>query len=496
MAFSEHLVSVIQTESRYPAKEGLFRPDQAYAEYPFEEVSGEKNPVYDAVRESFHLLGMDAEHYGTKEWNPLGEVIREGQNVLIKPNMVMDYNGKPGEGVECLYTQPSVVAAVVDYVVIALHGTGKIVIGDAPMQECKFDKLMDESGYREMLDYYRGKGIDITIVDFRELTSTVEHNMHYATINPDAKGVVVDLGQESEFAGATEKEMQKARITNYDPRIMPTHHNGEKNEYLISKYILDADVIINMPKPKTHRKAGVTISLKNFVGANVRKEYLPHHTQGSIHEGGDEYEKKNAFHLLRSRLQDKKNIAEAEKRYKAASFYKWIIIGCSGYLRLTHGVKYVEGSWYGNHTISRTISDLNKIVFYADKDGKMRPEKQRQMLIVADMIISGEEEGPVCPTAKPVGIIAAGINPVAFDETITYLMGFDPEKIPTLDSAESVHEKYRLKSAEEPTVVSNMDYYDGKKPEEIAGEHLLHYIPTDGWKGHIERNTEKAGDRV
>ena len=44
-----------------------------------------------------------------------------------------------------------------------------------------------------------------------------------------------------------------------------------------------------MPKPKCHRKAGMTSALKNFVGANVRKEFLPHHTMGSIKEGGDEY---------------------------------------------------------------------------------------------------------------------------------------------------------------------------------------------------------------
>ena len=31
----------------------------------------------------------------------------------------MDYN-PTGEGVECLYTQPSIVAAIVDYVIIAL----------------------------------------------------------------------------------------------------------------------------------------------------------------------------------------------------------------------------------------------------------------------------------------------------------------------------------------------------------------------------------------
>ena len=36
------------------------------------------------------------------------------------------------------------------------------------------------------------------------------------------------------------------------------------NEYCISNTILDADVIINIPKLKTHKKAGITVCLKKF----------------------------------------------------------------------------------------------------------------------------------------------------------------------------------------------------------------------------------------
>jgi len=38
-----------------------------------------------------------------------------------------------------------------------------------------------------------------------------------------------------------------------------------KNEYLISNTILEADVIINLPKPKTHRRAGIIGAMNNLV---------------------------------------------------------------------------------------------------------------------------------------------------------------------------------------------------------------------------------------
>jgi uncharacterized protein (DUF362 family) len=55
-----------------------------------------------------------------------------------------------------------------------------------------------------------------------------------------------------------------------------THHPGV-HQYLVAKEVIEADIIINLPKLKTHRKAGVTCALKNLIGINGNKEYLPHH---------------------------------------------------------------------------------------------------------------------------------------------------------------------------------------------------------------------------
>jgi len=465
-----------------------FRPSESFPEYPFDVLSSHDNSVYNSVRECFRLLGLDNEHYGTQEWNPLGEYVHPGDNVLIKPNLVMDVNFNREGGTDCLYTNPSVVAAMVDYVIIALKGHGKIVVGDAPMQECSFTNLIKSSRYDELIDFYKSKGYDVELVDFRELTSVVTHGVYKSTIKDGAKGRVVNLGTESEFYGFEEAQAKKVRITNYDPRILPSHHHGETQEYYISQYVLDADVIINMPKPKTHRKAGMTGALKNFVGANVRKEFLPHHTQGSVAEGGDEYLKKNNFRALQSRLLDTRNIQRAEKKYKRARLTQYVIRLIGVMLKVTDN-KYAEGSWYGNHTISRTICDLNKIVFFADKNGVMKSEKQRRMFIVGDMIISGEKEGPVNPTPKDVGIIAMGEDPLLFDKIIATLMGFDIKRIPTFETICNYKGRYKYhKSGLEAMVISNNKYFDGMNID-LLYKNSLKYEPTSGWKGHIEKKS-------
>ena len=489
---NESLISLIKTDNySYPDKNTLFRPDKNYPEYIFGDISKSINDVYKSVRESFHLLGLDRNNYNTKFWNPLGEFIKPGNNVLLKPNMVLHKNYYKTSGEFCLYTQPSVVAAVIDYVIIALKGVGKIIIGDAPIQQCDFNYLIKDSGYDLLIDYYKKKNIEIEIVDFRELSSVIKNGLFYNQINKSAKGIIVNLGSNSEFYNIPNEMLKRTRVTNYDPRILPTHHHDNIHEYFVSQYVLDADVIINLPKPKCHRKAGMTGALKNFVGVSVRKEFLPHHTIGSIKENGDEYLFFNRINKLHSKCMDRLNICISEKKYKKAIFWQSIdYIYCliRRLIEKIHGKEYFsEGSWYGNHTISKTICDLNKIVNYVNKRGNLCENKQRTIFNVADMIVSGEKEGPVCPSPKNVGIIASGFNSLCFDEVVATIMGFDINKIPTLVNARSISENYVLVNKNsQPFVVSNSDKYNNKKLNEFKSTSLFNFQSSSGWKGHIE----------
>lgn len=443
------------------------------------EISYEEDHVRGMIAEAFCLLGLDREHYGTPEWTPLGEYIHPGDKVLVKPNLVMHMNPS-GEGTECLYTQTPVVEAVLGFVLTALKGKGSIIVGDAPMQGCCFEELAEQSGYKEMVERFRKRGTDIVLRDFR---NTVSETINGVVVEKELRkngSVLVDVGRNSSFIGCSEEKIRNLRVTNYDPRILQEHHASGKHEYLVAKEILDADVIINMPKPKTHRKAGMTGALKNLVGINCNKEYLPHHTRQSKDIKGDAFLHSGFFLRLVDDFADKKCVAEKRYHYKEALFYRYAGGLCGRIGRKMTHEKYSEGSWYGNDTIWRTILDLNKILQYADKDGHICAKRQRRFFNVGDMIISGENDGPVSPSRKESGIIVAGEDPCSFDEVVTALMGFDGEKIPTVKQMRlTTPEIYFSKKYK---IVSNNSVWDKKTADEICEEHSLGFVPNPGWE--------------
>jgi len=123
------------------------------------------------------------------------------------------------------------------------------------------------NGVKEIVDFYKNIGVIIKIIDFRKeraITDSSGRIKGIKKLNGDPRGyTVVDLGKDSILYEII-NGYKKIRVTNYDPNLMKEHHNPEKNEYLIPNTILQVDVIINLPKPKTHRKAGITGAMKNY----------------------------------------------------------------------------------------------------------------------------------------------------------------------------------------------------------------------------------------
>lgn len=472
-------IAIINKEIyEYPSKESFFSPAQMYPEYPFEKASivEKDNMVYEMIREGFIALQLDKENINTPAWNPLGEFIKPGDYVLLKPNMVLDENHIKENGTECLITHPSIVRAVLDYVVIALRNTGHIVVGDAPLQSCDFDKLIHEQGYDLLVDFYHKRGITIELKDFRLVKSQVKNGIiDILEQKKEDDCTVVNLENISEQKN---DDFEKLRVTNYNPDEMKKHHNSGKHEYLIAAPVLLADVIINLPKPKTHRKAGITGALKNLVGINGNKDWLPHHKKGAKEEGGDEYLTKNMFKRLESNLQDIIN-RKLQKRQGIINtqILHFLERGASILGNFTAKDKYYEGSWYGNDTIWRTIADLNRILLYCDKEGKLKKDIQRRIFIVGDMIISGEGEGPLMPTPIHKGTLIFGTNPVAFDTIVAEIMGFDYRKIP------SIH--YNYKKERYPLI--NFGRNEIIIKENIKDFNKRQFVPSLGWKGHIEK---------
>lgn len=421
----------------YPSDTDCFSPSEYFPEYNFSVISKNQNNVYHGIRECLHMMGLDSTHFGNTKWNPLGDIIVPGNTVLIKPNLVRHHN--PNGGLECLVTHPSVVRAIIDYCLIALKGTGRLIVGDAPVQSCDFDNLIQNSGYQKLINFYKEQGINIEWVDFRGTISKHGTNgvlIQCSNKERHDKSKIVNIGRESAFYSLSQEEQKKLRITNYASAETSKHHYGEIHEYCVSDYVLGADVIINMPKPKTHRKAGITACLKNMVGISVEKDFLPHHRKGGKKSGGDEYPEDTAFLKIQTFLNEKIDNANAKKHYNAVKCWHTVRLGLSAWGRLTKRKKtsfYREGSWYGNDTIWRTISDLNRIVIYADKNGIMQNIPQRKMFCVADMVVAGQGEGPLAPTPNPMGTLIFGKDPIGIDRIVVALFGLDIEKFPSIN---------------------------------------------------------------
>lgn len=471
-------------DAEYP-KDKYFRPDKIYPEYPFAGlgISEEKNVVYEMIRDMFRLLELDTQCFGGCEWNPLGEYIKPGNVVLIKPNWVKHENAaiKGRRGIECLVTNTSILKCLIDYTLIALKGSGKVIVADAPMQSCDFEHMRKNIGLHDLEKFYKIAGMNVTFVDLRNYRS-LRNKGNVVTIPTNAVyvGKVINLGKHSCFYHNCKEG--RLRITNYDYRVVNRHHRGMTQEYCISEACLESDVIINLPKPKTHRKAGYTGALKNMIGVNAMKDYLPHHTKGSyMKREGDEYYSESKGAKRKSDINDFIDILEKKSLFRAGR----IIRRCENLLakNTNDAEKYSEGSWWGNDTIWKTILDINKIVLYADKQGQIRKDRQRRVITIGDMIVSGEGEGPIAPSPKKTNSIIFADNSVVFDEILVRFMGFEESKFRLLQEAKR-NRKLFEGNIEECEIASNCERFCGKASE-LKG--IYKFIPSEGWKGYIEK---------
>jgi uncharacterized protein (DUF362 family) len=433
------------------------------------------------VREAFQRLGMDAGRFGTKDWNPLGEIIKRGGTVIIKPNLVHDYNhlsprasGLPREvceDTECLVTQGAVIRAVTDYVYKAVGPRGTIGIIDLPCIEANFDKVLDISGITHIQRFYdTAVGVDLRVGDLRGLA--------------DRDAIGVDLGSEGCLNERAQTNQGWRRFASMycDEEQMARFHGPGMDKIFVARCVADSDVIISLPKMKTHKIAGVTGALKNFVGVTAHRKSLPHYSKGAVQSGGDEYPTPSLLKRLaaksvkmRARLNNRLS-ARMQNLCERACFK---ILGWKG-VNL-----YRYGWWYGNDTLWRTVLDINRIALYVSAVGKMANVMQRRHFALVDGIVCGEGEGPLAPERKDAGLIIAGANIVAVDAVMCSLMGFDYMKIPLIHNAFKI-QSYPLFGFQmgDIEVVSNKDDWSGAPATEITA---ARFKPAPGWAGHIEK---------
>jgi uncharacterized protein (DUF362 family) len=491
------VVSILKSDrSDYPL-EAPFDPDQRFPEYPFHYPAPHgSNWVYAYVRSMLADLGLDRDHFGTPDWNPLSPILKPGQRVFIKPNLVISEHELGLEGVRASVAHGSVIRPIIDYAHIAVGPAGRIFVGDSPIKEVDFAEVTRINGLRAIVDFYTAQGVHIELLDIRDLQAFRDERgviVGYDRLPGDPLGYrVVDLGRNSMLAELSPQTRGRLRSTAAIYENEATrHHTGERNEYSMPRSILEADAIVSIAKLKVHRKAGLTASLKNMVGATNEKRWLPHHRAGTPSEGGD---------MVPDGASTDRKIHEALDDLASRSRYgKFLRLRVYPVLRsvYVHFVRpwldlrkrgdstqdFREGDWHGNDTIWRTTLDLNMVIRYADKHGQLQPLPQRNYLSIIDGIIGGEREGPLHPSPKPAGLLIGGVDPVAVDLVCSALMGFDASLIPTISRAGDTPIPIGTNRPEEIELRSNRP--ELRTWDSLRSSHFG-FIPAKGWEGHVE----------
>jgi uncharacterized protein (DUF362 family) len=384
-------------------------------------VRAHLNDFSEALRRAAVCMGWDG------PGGPFAGVIPQGARVVVKPNFVLDENEGDG-GMDPLITDPSLVRAAVEGALES--GAGEVIVGDAPIQKCRFDRLLESTGLGAWAEaLMRSDARFRGIRDFRRTTcDMIAGGIRVASENlrSEDEFVLFDTGSGS-LLEPISTAPGRFRVAWYDDRPMARTHGPGRHQYLVAREILEAGVVINLPKLKTHRKAGVTCALKNLIGINGNKEYLPHHRLGGAGAGGDCYPGKSRIKSMLEYVADRQNRASSTL---GNVFWYPFVVGLTRLARWGNDSLGIDGSWSGNDTIWRTCLDLNRILLYGTPGAKLAATVQRRVLHIADAVIAGQGEGPLSPDPLNMGLLLASRNAPAMDFAGALLLGFDPAKIP------------------------------------------------------------------
>jgi len=413
--------------------------------------------------------------------------IRPNDRVVLKPNWIKEYDERfPGpDHWQHVITHPAVIEAVASWAAEKLQGKGSVTICDAPQTDSSFSKIREYCDLDLMLARVRKDfpGVEFSLLDLRpEEWHTIDGvTISKTQLTGDPNGHTrIELNSASEFVGY--QGMSRLYGASYDMAETNAKHNGTHHEYLLCRTPMDADVLINIPKLKTHKKVGVTCALKNLVGINANKNWLPHHTEGTPADGGDQFPSVTA----KARL-EQAWMGTAKRWLKGRPNLSRLFVPIKKAGRLVFGdtQKVIRsGNWHGNDTCWRMVLDLNKCLFSFDGDGQPR-KKPLRYLTVVDGIIAGEGNGPMSPDPKPCGVVIAGTHPVAVDCVAATLMGFDWQKLRLLKNSFRIHElNFVPFSPDEIVVVSSRPAWTSRLD---AIQETFDFKPHFGWVGAIEK---------
>ncbi|MBI2633427.1 MAG: DUF362 domain-containing protein [Parcubacteria group bacterium] len=412
--------------------------------------------------------------------------IHPGDWVMIKPNFIKESREDNIFEWQQVITSPELIMYVCVYVARKLQGKGKISIGDAPQADSSFSKIIEKTKLDTMIrECSRRYTIPIELLDLRneEWLNRDGVIVKRRKLSGDPCGAIrFNLGEESFFYGF--KGEGKYYGADYDIHTVNKHHQHTVHEYLLCATPIHADVFINLPKLKTHKKTGVTLSLKNLVGINADKNWLPHYTEGTPIGRGDQFPDSSFLHRAEQKVVRMARLLILSVPFIGLEIAR--LLRSYGLLIFGSGKKVIRsGNWHGNDTTWRMALDLNRCLLYGDKNGVLQKNRKRYYTII-DGIIGMEGDGPMQGEAIKSDVILYGCDPVIVDMVSARIMGFDWRKIPIISKA-FTSSLFPLTTIKPEEVVIKSVYATWKgRFTDVEYKEFLHFKPHFGWKGYIE----------
>ena len=415
------------------------------------------------------------------------------RRVVLKPNWVL-HETDPAFPIRALVTDARVIEAAVLACLEVFPDAESILVADCPLQSADWPLLCQQSGLDAVIERVtKASGGRVVFRDLRRdvfKSSGGTFLVASDTDHGDPRGYREVCLESHSHLEPVSDQAHLFGVNDYSAAVTSSNHRQGDHRYLVCQSILDCDLLINLPKWKCHAKAGITCALKNLVGINGDKAYLPHFRRGAPKWGGDEFRDQGRWlYWLQTTLRE-----SVQKRNALA--YHVLKPGWEVIKRL-RGIEtrldnpraqpknfYVAGgAWYGNQTIWRMIYDLNLAIQCSDAAGKIRPTPQRNYFCIVDGLISGEGNGPLQPLSRDTDWMVFGDDPFDIDTALAWFMGFDPRKIPLLSRrSDYVGPEWGKNSLAELQVE-----IDGARVTVMDSAVNFHFVPPPGWREHIER---------
>jgi hypothetical protein len=415
------------------------------------------------------------------------------RRIVIKPNWVM-HQTDPAFPIRALVTDARLIDATVEACLELFPAAESILVGDCPLQSADWPRLCEQSELGPVIERWSGGAAGR--VAFRDLRKEVFQLTEGTFLAPsdaphgDPRGYrEVELGRQSRLEPISD-QAERFAVNDYSAAVTRSNHRPGSHRYFVSQSVLEAELVINLPKWKAHAKAGLTGALKNLVGVNSDKAYLPHFRRGAPKWGGDEYDDPHrwlywtqttlrelvqkrsalAYRLLRPAWQMLKRARGIETRLdnpaaKPKHFYA------------------AGGGWPGNQTLWRMVHDLNLVVQCVDATGQLGRSPARHYYCIVDGLVSGEGNGPLCPLPRATDWLVFGEDPFAVDAALGWFMGFDPNKIPLIAQRTG----YAGPGWGDFDLNELMVELDGQRMRLLDSNINLHFTPPPGWRDHLER---------